>query len=127
MSTATPHPRRPLNIAERKALERYARLEITFADLREQLKDIAQFEFLPTERRFFPFYEPPQPPVRVEKSHIDGAREKQARGEITQQELGLWATMLLMIDAYDWQGLEEEAIAGALNDLSFLLIDKHQG
>jgi hypothetical protein len=116
-----------LNIAERKALERYARVEITFVDLREQLKDIAQFEFLLTERRFSPFYEPPQPPVRVEKSYIDGAREKQARGEITQQELGLWATMLLMIDAYDCQGLDEEAITEALDDLSFLLIDKHQG
>lgn len=127
MSTAAPHPRRPLNLAERKALERYARLEITFVDLREQPKDIVQFEFLPTERRFFPFYEPPQPPVRVEKPRIDGAREQQARGEITQQELGLWATMLLMIDAYAWQGLDEEAIASALNDPSFLLIDNHQG
>ena len=36
--------------------------------------------------------------------HIRAAMEKQARGEISTEELADWATMLLLNQAYDWEG-----------------------
>ena len=44
--------------------------------------------------------------------HID----KQARGEMTTQQLADWATMLLLNGAYRWD--DEDAIAEWLHDIS---------
>ena len=48
--------------------------------------------------------------------------EKQARGEISTEQLADWATMLLLNDACDWEGQEEEEIAVWLNEISMLTV-----
>lgn len=44
--------------------------------------------------------------------------EKHWKGDISDSELNRWALMLLLNDAYDWQGPDEDEIAEILNDLA---------
>ena len=74
------------------------------------------------ERRLTSYFLLAQPGVRVEKKHIQAAMDKHAQGEISTEQLADWATMLLLNDAYDWQGPEEEEIAGWLNEISMLTL-----
>jgi len=108
--------------AERKALERFARLEISLAELKHSLGDMLDFSFGKEERRVTSYFLLVQPGVRVEKKYIDVAMDKHARGEISTEELSDWATMLLLNDAYDWQGAEEDEIASWLNEISMLTL-----
>lgn len=41
---------------------------------------------------------------------------------MSTEQLADWATMLLLNDAYDWQGPEEEQIADWLNEISMLTL-----
>jgi len=74
------------------------------------------------ERRLTSYFLLPQPGVHIELSHIRNAMSKHERGEITTQELADWASMLLLNEAYDWEGPDEDGIAEWLNDLSFLTL-----
>ena len=80
------------------------------------------FNFGKEERTLTSYFLLPQPGVRVEKRYIHTAMDKHARGEISTEQLADWATMLLLNDAYDWQGPEEEEIAVWLNDISMLTL-----
>ena len=108
--------------AERRALEQFARLEISLAELKRQLGDMLDFSFGKDERRVTSYFLMAQPGVRVEKKYIDVAMDKHARGEISTEELSNWATMLQLHDAYDWQGSEEDEIADWLNEISMLTL-----
>ena len=99
----TPQKRMPTS-AERKVLERFARLEISLEELKRTLGSMLEFHFGKEERTLTSFFLLPQPGVRVEKKYIDTAMGKHARGEITTEELSAWATMLQLNDVYDWQG-----------------------
>ena len=46
--------------------------------------------------------------------------EQHERGRVTKRELSDWAAMLLMNDAYNWDGADEEEIAEALNERAIL-------
>jgi hypothetical protein len=74
------------------------------------------------QRRLTSHFLLPQPGVRVELWHIRNAMGKHERGEITARELSDWAAMLLLNDAYDWEGPDEDEIAEWLNDISFLTL-----
>jgi hypothetical protein len=45
---------------------------------------------------------------------IDFAIEKARTGKVTQRQLQQWASMLLLNDAFDWSGEDEDSIADML-------------
>jgi len=60
----------------------------------------------------------PKDPVKVTRADINSAIEKARAGEISQERLQQWASMLMLNDAFDWSGEDEDAIANMLADLS---------
>jgi hypothetical protein len=111
-----------ITTAQRRALEEYAQLKIAIEELRERLRDVLEFTFTSDERRLSTHYGVPNPGIRIELRHIQNAMDKHARGEMTTRELSDWAAMLLMNDAYDWEGSEEEQIAEWLNEIALLTL-----
>ena len=108
--------------AHRRALEEYADLKISLEELRQRLAGVVEFDFRDHERRLDSCYGTPVPGVRIELKHVRAAMEKQARGEISTDQLADWATMLLLNHAYDWEGPEEDEIAEWLNEISMLTL-----
>jgi hypothetical protein len=107
---------------QRRALEEFAELKISIDELREQLQGVLEFDFKDQERKLTSHYRTPVPGVRIELENIQAAMDKHARGEISTEQLADWATMLLLNDAYDWEGPKEEQIADWLNDISMLTL-----
>jgi hypothetical protein len=70
-----------------------------------------KFDFRPEHRWLEPYFDPPDPPIRIDKQHINNALDKKRRGEVTEQELADWASMLQLNEAYDWEGEDEDEIA----------------
>jgi len=118
----TPSRRAPTR-DERKALEQFANLKISLEELQRRLGAMLAFNFGKEERQLTSYFLLLQPGVRIDKKHIQAAMEKHARAEISTEQLADWATMLLLNDAYDWQGSDEEEIASWLNDISLLTIE----
>lgn len=112
--------RRPLTQDERRALEEFADLSIPFEDLRRRLSGVVEFEFKATETRLSHFYEHPDPGIRIERHHVEDAVRRLEKAEISVERMRNWATMLLMIDAYDWEGPDEDWIAEKLNEFALL-------
>jgi hypothetical protein len=107
---------------QRRALEEFAELKISIDELRERLQGVLEFDFKDQERKLTSHYGTPVPGVRIELENIQAAMDKHARGEISTEQLADWATMLLLNDAYDWEGPKEEQIADWLNDISMLTL-----
>ena len=57
-------------------------------------------------------------PVKVTRADINSAIDKARAGEISQERLQRWASMLLLNDAFDWSREDEDAISDILADLS---------
>lgn len=102
----------------RSALEEFAELKISMDELRERLQGVLEFDFKDQERKLTSHYGTPVPGNRIELENIQTAMDKHARGEISTEKLADWATMLLLNDAYDWEGPKEEQIADWLNDIA---------
>jgi hypothetical protein len=115
-------PAKKFTKAHRRALEEYADLRISLEELRRRLAGVVEFDFQHHERRLDSHYGTPLPGVRIELKHIRAAMEKHAQGEISTEQLADWATMFLLNHAYDWEGPEEEQIAGWLNEISMLTL-----
>ena len=107
---------------QRKALEQFAELAISSDELRDQLRGVLEFDFKDQERKLTSHYGTPVPGVRIELKNIQTSMDKHARGEVSTEQLAEWATMLLLNDAYDWEGPDEEQIASWLNDISTLTL-----
>jgi hypothetical protein len=90
--------------------------------LRRRLHGVLVFDFRDQERKLTTRYGTPRPGVRIESKHIRAAMDKHALGQISTEQLADWATMLLLNDAYDWEGPDEDEIADLLNDLSSLTL-----
>jgi hypothetical protein len=103
-------------------LERFANLEISLNGLREALKDVVQFDFGERQRELSCHFLTPKRGIRVEVAHIHRAMHKHALDQLSTHQLADWATMLLLNDAYDWEGPDEEEIATLLHDISALTL-----
>ncbi len=106
----------------RKALEEYAELKMSIEELRERLRGVLEFDFRDKERKLTTRYGTPRPGVRIEMKHIRAAMDKHARGDITTEQLADWATMLLLNEAYEWEGSNEDEIADWLHEISSLTL-----
>jgi hypothetical protein len=111
-----------ITTAQRRALEEYAQLTISIEELGERVRGVLDFSFSPDERRLSTHYGVPNPAIRIELAHIRSAMDKHLREDISTQELSDWAAMLLMNDAYDWQGPDEEQISEWLNEIVLLTL-----
>jgi len=121
-SADSKNPPKRFTKTHRKTLEEFADLKISLEELRQRLAGVVEFDFQNHERRLDSHYGTPVPGVRIELTHIRAAMEKQGRGEISTEQLADWATMLQLNHAYDWEGPEEEEIAGWLNEISMLTL-----
>jgi hypothetical protein len=110
--------RRHLTAEEREFLAKFARLEVSMEQLCEHLHGMLEVNFGPTERRLISYFLLPEPGVRVTKDDIRCVLDKQWKGEISERELSEWASMLMLNEAYDWSGPDEDEIADTLNELS---------
>jgi hypothetical protein len=120
MLTPSDKVRRQLTPEERDLLAQFARFEIGLEELTLKLRGMLELDFGSEERRFTSYFLLPEPGVRVEKEHINRALEKHWKGEVTDDELYRWATMLLLNEAYDWEGPDEDEIAEVLNELAII-------
>jgi len=107
---------------QRRSLEEFAELRISLEELRHRLHGVLEFDFKDHERRLKTHYGTPAPGVVIELEHIRRAMDKRARKEINTHDLADWATMLLLNDAYGWEGPDEERIAELLNEISSLTL-----
>jgi hypothetical protein len=105
---------------QHKALEQFVALKLTLGELRQRLRGAVEIDFEGDRREVTEHFEIPNLGIRVEKRHIENALDEKRRGQLTEKELSDWAAVLVMIHAYDWQGNQEDEIAGWLHDLSYL-------
>ena len=110
----------------RKALEDFAALKTSLEQLRESLRGVLEFDFQDKERKLTSHYGTPDPGVRIELKQIRDAMDKHARGDISTEQLADWATMLLLNDAYRWDGKDEDEIAELLHEISALTLKNTQ-
>lgn len=110
--------RRDLTPEEREILEKFAQMAISLQEVRAQLGSMLEMDFSSTERTLTSYFLLPDPGIRIGMEHIRNALDKHWRGEVTDTELSDWATMLLLNEAYDWSGPNEDEIAEMLNELS---------
>ena len=107
---------------QRKVLEEFAAQRISIEELRRLMQGALEFDFHREARKLTSHYGLPVPGVHVEPEHVQAAMDKHARGMISTQQLADWATMLLLNDAYDWNGPKEAQIADWLSDIILLTL-----
>lgn len=97
------------------ALEQFRDLQIGFDELQAAVAPLIVFTFNDGCSIRIDF-KASLPVLLFNMAHIDAAKAK-----LEPKMLSSWANMMLLIDAYDWSGTEEEeeAIAEELNRLAF--------
>lgn len=110
-----------LTNAQWEVLGRYARLETSLDDVRQELRSVMEFNFEPENRSIYTFFRVPEPGIPITREHIENALAKKRLGQIGERDLVYWASMLLLNDAYEFDSKEEEFIADWLNDISYNL------
>jgi hypothetical protein len=110
-------PRQP-NSKERTLLIRFANCELSLAQLTEGLRGRIEINFDSDVRGLMSNFLPAEPGIRIGLSHIYRAKSKNSAGELSNEDLIRWATMILLNYAYVWDGPEEEEIADRLSELS---------
>lgn len=102
-------------------LQKFVRFEFPIETLRKVLAPLVTFTLDGPATHHTVRYSGgiPKNPVKVTRADIDSAIEKGRAGEITQPQLQQWASILLLLnDAFDWSGEDEDAIANMLASLS---------
>jgi hypothetical protein len=101
-------------------LQRFVRFELPIETLRKVLAPLITFTLEGPATLQTVEYSAgiPKNPVKVTRADIHSAIERARIGEITQRQLQQWASMLLLNDAFDWSGEDEDAIADMLADLA---------
>jgi hypothetical protein len=110
--------RRGLTPEEGEVLEKFAQMDISLQELRARLGSMLEMDFSSAERTLTSYFLLPNPGIRIGMEHIRNALSKHWKGEVTEIELSDWATMLLLNEAYEWSGPDEDEIAEMLHELS---------
>ena len=104
-----------------ETLRRFALLQAGVEDVRRALAKVFEFELTPERRTASTNFRVPEPGVMITRDHISRALEQKRLGLISERELGCWATMLLLNDAYELDPKDEDFVADWLNDISYSL------
>jgi hypothetical protein len=117
-----------LTLDQLEVLRRFALLEIGVEEMRRSLAGVFEFQFEPKApvvpslyRTARTHFRVPEPGIVITREHIANALERRRFELITERDLVVWATVLLMNDAYALDPADEDLIADWLNDISFNL------
>ncbi len=108
-----------------EVLRRFALFEASLDELRHALAGVFEFNFAPSvrsaSRSASANFRVPEPGIVITREHIVNALERKRFELVTERDLVMWATILLMNDAYALDPADEDLIAEWLNDISFNL------
>jgi hypothetical protein len=113
-----------------EVLRRFALFEAGIEEVRSSLAGTFEINFEPeqqaatglSERRAVTsHFRIPEPGIVITREHIANALERKRFGLISERDLVVWATVLLLNDAYVWDPADEDLIADWLNDISLNL------
>jgi hypothetical protein len=113
-----------------EVLRRFALFEIGLDEMRRSLAGLFEFNFEPRQRSADGHaqhraaaanFRVPEPGIVIAREHIVNALERRRFELITERDLVIWATVLLLNDAYVWDPGDEDLIAEWLNDISLNL------
>ncbi|HEY1647907.1 MAG TPA: hypothetical protein VGF96_07995 [Terracidiphilus sp.] len=116
-----------LTLDQMEVLRRFALFEADAAEMRRSLGGVFEFNFEPRQRALegasqrrtaIGNFRMPEPGIVITREHIANALERKRFGLITERDLVVWATVLLLNDAYVWDSADEDLIADWLNDIS---------
>jgi hypothetical protein len=119
-----------LTAEQLETLRRFALFEMSLDELRSALKGVWDIEFESGLRSAGPeklmrtasgHFRVPEPGIVITREHIVNALERKRFELITERDLVIWATVLLMNDAYALDAVDEDLIADWLNDISISL------
>jgi len=109
-------------------MRRFALFEASLQEMLSALKGVFAFDFKPNIppgyslfRAAETHFRVPEPGIVITREHIVNALERKRFELITERDLVVWATVLLLNDAYVWDPADEDLIAEWLNDISFNL------
>lgn len=88
-------------------------------EVREALAGLFDFDFCGSARTASIRFRVPEPGVIVKRSDIRNAVERKLKGKVSEKGLIVWATMLLLNDAFEPDPSDREFVADWLNDVSF--------
>lgn len=109
---------RALRPDEVEFLVRFLRCDIRLDELARHFDSVLQFDFTAKVRKLDQRFLALEPAIRVETAHIDHAVALRTSGALAADELERWAAFLLLCDAYDWEGPDEENTSERLHALS---------
>ena len=119
-----------LTAEQLEVLRRFALFEAGLDDLRASLAGVWEIEFESGLESAGPeklmriasgHFRVPEPGILITREHIANALERKRFELITERDLVVWATVLLLNDAYALDPSDEDLIAEWLNDISFNL------
>jgi hypothetical protein len=118
-----------------EVLRRFALFEISVDEMQRSLAGVFEFNLEPKAADFDlkaaadsslyrtakTHFRVPEPGIVITREHIANALERKRFELITERDLVIWATVLLMNDAYALDPADEDLIADWLNDISLNL------
>jgi hypothetical protein len=113
-----------------EVLRRFALFEATLDELRAVLARVWEIDFasvpMPPDkwaymRTALTKFRVPEPGIVITREHIANALERKRFELITERDLVVWATVLLLNDAYALDPGDEDLVAEWLNDISINL------
>ena len=114
-----------LTAGQLEVLRKFALFEAGPEEMLSALKGVFAFDFKPNVAPGFSHlrigethFRVPEPGILITREHIENALERKRFGLISERDLVLWATVLLMNDAYALDPADEDLIADWLNDIS---------
>jgi hypothetical protein len=127
----TPESQLPsLTHQQMEVLRRFALFEADADELARALDGVFDFRIVATEtptgsrapaRSASTHFRVPEPGIVITREHIQNALERRRFDLISERDLVVWATVLLMNDAYALDPADEDLIADWLNDISLNL------
>ena len=118
-----------LTLEQMELLRKFALFESSLEEMCSSLAGVFSIDFEPEGfpkgdrwfRRASTGFRVPEPGIIISREHIANALERKRLGLISERDLVIWATVLLMTDAYALDPADEDLIAEWLNDISFNL------
>ena len=113
-----------------EVLRRFALFEAGADELARALAGVFEFTLVAREtpaggcapaRSASTRFRVPEPGIVITREHIQNALERRRFGLVSERDLVVWATVLLMNDAYALDPGDEDLIAEWLNDISLNL------